>query len=768
MFQGIFKSAINDANKNYIFGTGSIPIQIKSAQLATFADGTTKQQGYQVAEVNKLISTMLTGWNKDGNKPKSMSNNYLELILSCDNGFVVKKRLQFPHIIAWKDDSTQYQIADVYKEFSIDNWLKADDFENPDITLVVEPTDEILTTSSKTPPEATTEQSGRFYLYYRNLPVGVNRIHIDFHIKTKTEPIDFDLEVIDGLSWKDPQTILAANEQAKINVLLSGVKDVYNFTGAEGNFEDITMHEWSALYQQIISLKPNNKFTHDLFFVIIDKFIYSGMIAEGAITTDKIANNAITSEKIANNAVSIEQISFKDEIRSANRCDPSACVYGYINMNTGELITGIKTRYASDFIPVSTQGLYCNRPNAYGNLGANAVYDEAKNYLRGFTDNVYNYQDGDAYVRWTLATDAVETPSVYIIEGTSAGSYTPFFPTKITIKPEYLPTLGKEYLPALSLCGKDSIVASSDTIAAGASLQITNFPQYLKGNGIVSFSGKLTSFDEMSVGFGTSTNSIAVKVDATNVYIIKSGSQLGSAIAHELNISDFINITFENLAAPKIVLSTINGLFVHTMSPIASLESYGSPVATMGAGTVVTNAILRATSNKFSKPIWLCGDSYISLYDERWTKQMINTIGEDNFLLIGLAGGSSGQIYSDFIKALAFGTPKFLIWCLGMNDTYANWLKTFESLKTLCSQKGIELILQTIPIPNLSTSNNQVQINDAIKASGYRYVDAALAMSPNSSYPWYDGYNDDGVHPTILGAKVLASRFLSDFPEFMQ
>ncbi len=270
MFQGIFKSAINDANKNYIFGTGSIPINIKSAQLATFADGTTKQQGYQVAEVNKLISTMLTGWDANGNKPKSMSDNYLELILSCDNGFVVKKKLQFPHIIAWQNDDTPYNIVNVYEQFSIDNWLKADDFENPDITLVVEPTDEILTTSTANPPEATTTNSGKFYLYYRNLPVGVNRVHIDFHIKTKTEPIDFDLEVIDGLLWKDAQTIIASNEQAKINVLLSSVKDVYKFNGAEGNFEDITMHEWNELYQQIISLAPSNKFTHDLYFYLYE------------------------------------------------------------------------------------------------------------------------------------------------------------------------------------------------------------------------------------------------------------------------------------------------------------------------------------------------------------------------------------------------------------------------------------------------------------------------------------------------------------------
>ena len=255
------------SNATFIYGSGALPINIKIAQLATWANSDSKQQGYQVAEVNKLISTMLTGWNANGNKPKSMSDNYLELILSCDNGFVVKKRLQFPHIIAWRNDSTPYNIADVYKEFSIDNWLKADDFENPDITLAVEPVDEIITTSKETtPPKVTTTNSGRFYLYYRNLPVGVNRVHIDFHIKTQTEPIDFDLEVLDGISIEDASKIIGVDNQAKINVLLSGVKDVYKFTGAEGKFEDITMYQWSELYQKSKTFAPDDKITHDLFF----------------------------------------------------------------------------------------------------------------------------------------------------------------------------------------------------------------------------------------------------------------------------------------------------------------------------------------------------------------------------------------------------------------------------------------------------------------------------------------------------------------------
>ena len=262
MNYGSFKSSSYDNNykSTLIFSSGSLPINIKIAQLATFANSSNKQQGYSVTEVNKLISTMLTGWDANGNKPKSMSDNYLELILSCDNGFVVKKRLQFPHIIAWQNDSTQYNIANVYKSFSIDNWLKADDFVTPDITLVVEPTDEILTTSTANPPEATTTDSGRFYLYYRNLPVGINRVHIDFHIKTRTEPIDFDLEVIDGTPF------VKGMDLNNKNIFLNNIKDLYYVQGVEENFEDITMYNWNELYKALMILIPTNKITHDLFF----------------------------------------------------------------------------------------------------------------------------------------------------------------------------------------------------------------------------------------------------------------------------------------------------------------------------------------------------------------------------------------------------------------------------------------------------------------------------------------------------------------------
>ena len=263
MNYGSFKSfgTYVDKKTNLIFGTGYKPINIKVAQLATWANSDSKQQGYAVTEVNKLISTMLTGWNANGNKPKSMSDNYLELILSCDNGFVVKKRLQFPHIIAWQNDSTPYNIADVYKQFSIDNWLKADDFITPDITLVVEPVDEIIQSDTLN-SEATTTDAGRFYLYFRNLPVGINRVHIDFHIKTKTEPIDFDLEIIDG------NFAVYAEIPNNKNLKYTNVKEIFAYKGAEGNFEDITMYKWNELYG-VASIEASDletTITHDLFF----------------------------------------------------------------------------------------------------------------------------------------------------------------------------------------------------------------------------------------------------------------------------------------------------------------------------------------------------------------------------------------------------------------------------------------------------------------------------------------------------------------------
>ena len=579
MFQGIFKSAINDANKNYIFGTGSIPIQIKSAQLATFADGTTKQQGYQVAEVNKLISTMLTGWDANGNKPKSMSDNYLELILSCDNGFVVKKRLQFPHIIVWKDDSTPYNIVDIYKEFSLDNWLKADDFENPDITLVVEPTDEILTTSTATPPEATTEQSGRFYLYYRNLPVGVNRVHIDFNIKTKTEPIDFDLEVIDGLSLKDAQTILASNDQAKINVLLSGVKDVYNFTGAEGNFGEITMHEWNVLYQQIISLNPNNKFTHDLYFYIYDESELNTKLTELEDkvelqeTSIRTINNKIDGIKIESSTITATNNVTLNKVVSF--AVPAGDWTILTHADFGEGKVGTITFYDAAGSVIISKGITFGVPlvvtlqsaaaKALIYMYADNVKDGGSLYLtaeqNGITDDVSELSQSIKVIKQDLA-DADKTLSI------------------MTSDNLFVPSVNTETNGGVTCTFSDGHYILNGTATDYKYFWLnTSSKMSVKQGEKYALLGANVNSPMYSIGYRLYKNGVTIKTNATKTNVVLTIEEDADQL--ELGINVIKGVTYNNDIVEIIAVSAYSAIYPLYMQTIADIKKKPRPLLTI-------------------------------------------------------------------------------------------------------------------------------------------------------------------------------------------
>lgn len=252
-----------ETNLTISLGIGSFPINIKIGSLTTFANSSEGVQGYKLTEVNKIISTMLTGWDltnvSNVVKPKSMSDNYIELVLSCDSGFCIKKKMQFPHIVEWQDEGQRFNYNEVYKEFSLDNWIKADDFATPDITLAMIPEDEIIIKSGASGSQPTTINSGHFTVMFRNLPVGVNRIRVIFHIKTQTEPIEFNLEVKDG-------KFLANPEVKNANLFIKNAKETHQIISAEQSFEEITPFEWQQLYSFSEIYFPDNNITHDLFF----------------------------------------------------------------------------------------------------------------------------------------------------------------------------------------------------------------------------------------------------------------------------------------------------------------------------------------------------------------------------------------------------------------------------------------------------------------------------------------------------------------------
>lgn len=164
-------------------------------------------------------------------------------------------------------------------------------------------------------------------------------------------------------------------------------------------------------------------------------------------------------------------------------------------------------------------------------------------------------------------------------------------------------------------------------------------------------------------------------------------------------------------------------------------------------------------------PVWAFGDSYFGVSTNRWIGQ-IRDFGFFNFLIDGLAGQNSNGAYNDLIKALEFGTPKYLLWCLGMNDEDTVFKSTFDKVKAICLQRGITLIAATIPtVPGRSKEI----ISQYVRDSGVRYIDFYKAMGAAPEGTWYEGYlSSDEVHPTELGAKAQATQVLIDFPELMQ
>ena len=760
MFQGIFKSALNDANKNYIFGTGSIPIQIKSAQLVTFADGTTKQQGYQVAEVNKLISTMLTGWSADGNKPKSMSDNYLELILSCDNGFVVKKRLQFPHIIAWKDDSAPYNIADIYKEFSVDNWLKADDFENPDITLVVEPTDEILTTSTATPPEATTAQSGRFYLYYRNLPVGINRVHIEFHIKAKTEPIDFDLEVTDGLSLKDAQVILASNNQAKINVLLSGVKDVYKFTGSEGDFENITMHEWSTLYQQIISLKPNNKFTHDLYFYVYDESELNTKITELEYDINNIDFSDLKGKVTANMMEGYE----KGNIFS------SAELYKegyYVTIVNGHIVTMKEDSFNIYILPVDALSKYTFTNVRFALPLADDKYTAiSETLIQNIKTIDMALYSGIKYIAFSFNKEVFPLSSYIVSKGDTLREGD-IYPT--WINEAIYAKIREKKVPFLSNT-KASLIKNQSFVLRSSRTNLRKGMRVVATADVSGTGGFELGFSIIDSSVQSNHNTIVIS--DTQAKFAKNGYTYEDRQDHGLTISGKIAIIFEyndNGTATYTILA--NGKsFKHTIDFL--LQSISAPYL-ISNGATLTDCKITLSCTDIDKKIWCFGDSYFAYSAARWTYYLQEYGYAKNVLLDGFPGEGGVNGNAAFKTLLSMGNPKYAIWFLGMNDgsdpndstPSTDWASHRDIFLSLCNQHEVTPVFATIP--NVPSINHKGK-NAWIKASGYRYIDMCHAVGADADVNWLGTMlSSDNIHPSEDGARALFAQVIQDFPEIM-
>lgn len=313
----------------------------------------------------------------------------------------------------------------------------------------------------------------------------------------------------------------------------------------------------------------------------------------------------------------------------------------------------------------------------------------------------------------------------------------------------------------------NGVVVKGD-IAAGGELTISK-NSVVTGKSIA-FTGTISAFSKLLVGHGKDNyDGSWLEIDASEVVVCnnETTSISRTSYSHGLTIANNIQVLIDKQPTGTNIRISSNG---ETYEQKTTGFIGNGVIFAMSEGSTLTECSLGFMATKLGADTWCFGDSYFSIYSERWTYYLLNG-GHTNVLLNAYGGENSDNAYYDLTNLLKMAKPKRIVWCLGMNDqsvssTNPGWEETLVKVKNLCHCYGIELVLATIP--NVPTRDNSSK-NEAVKASGYRYIDFASAVGGVSAgSSWYEGMlSSDGVHPTAKGAIALYHQAIADCPELM-
>ena len=311
---------------------------------------------------------------------------------------------------------------------------------------------------------------------------------------------------------------------------------------------------------------------------------------------------------------------------------------------------------------------------------------------------------------------------------------------------------------------------SSDTTITIASNNI-------KKNKTLIVSAKVNSFtDKITIGHGIDVYGgafLEITPTTLNVYKYDTQSNLVKTVSHGITILNDIYIEITNFvskygfhATIKIVSQgqtfTQNGKF-----DFPWIGSNGDIFIKTGTNTTLSDCKVNWSCNDLLSNIHAFGDSYF----DYWNPKIADLGYSDKFLFDGFGGRKTLQAIEPLKFCLEHGTPKYVLWCLGMNnpdiDTVnSDWLNGFNTVILACKNKGIIPIFTTIP--NTPKNNNSYK-NAYIKSSGYRYVDIAHYVGADTANSnWYDGLlSSDKIHPTDKGAYIIAQNIITDLADIM-
>ena len=308
-------------------------------------------------------------------------------------------------------------------------------------------------------------------------------------------------------------------------------------------------------------------------------------------------------------------------------------------------------------------------------------------------------------------------------------------------------------------------MAVKGTLADGENLTLPY--QNCKINNCYVFYANITTFGSITFSKEASAK---ITVDNTNITI--QNDQTTITVAHGLTIGSSIMLMVQNEASVNLSLVRLesDGVIFDYTTATRFIMDTSEPKIT-STGSTLTDCVFSWVSKNINAPIWIFGDSYLSWYAVRWTYYLAQDGYTKDCLLNGFAGQASATAYTALVNLLGITTPKMVVWCLGMNDpdsesaVSASWYEYYQRVVELQKKYGFELVLYTVP--STPTMNNSYK-DAIIRSSDFRYIEADKAVRIDAQGNWIAGaLDEDNVHPTAIGAKILYCRILADLPELM-
>lgn len=448
-----------------------------------------------------------------------------------------------------------------------------------------------------------------------------------------------------------------------------------------------------------------------------------------------------------------------------------------------EAITVVQYQDETDtnITPVFSDG-FMNTSGIVNDTGSAAYFDHTQKITVQEGDTVGAYKNGNAYDMRFVCAFSGDTP-VSIKGWDNSGSTTgPYIVPEgidgviISVRDSYgvnkiIVTHTETAQSAYVKPAPMGYMMEQDTLSDGESMYL---PYHnVKNENVYIFNANVNTFAKIKF---SKENSFYIEVDSTNLYIMNDTETI--TVPHNISIADNITLMICNTTAENVSLIRVSsdGQEFDYTTATRFLMGAGTPQI-QSVGSALSECTFSWISKNVNAPIWLFGDSYFSWYNNRWTYYLARDGYTKDCLLNGYAGEASANAYNALMNLLTITTPKIVVWCMGMNDgdsttaVNADWLKYYDRLVNLAKKYGFEIVLYTVP--TTPVINNKFK-NAIIRDSGYRYIEADLAVRIDENGNWIPGAlnegtteNPDNVHPTVMGAKILYYRVISDFPEIM-